>query len=124
MTATEMTAWIAAGSALLGALIGSIPPIVASIVQARANNAQERLRLAVQIALQEHQLSLEQMHRRAQEAPDKVFKVVPLAGFVMFSAEILERIAAGKTLDVDTVLRLSNEAWQAFGAPPRASLSE
>jgi hypothetical protein len=72
MSITLEIAMVSAGAALLGAFLGSIVPGIVALTNARVETQRERLRLAVQLALAEHEHLMEQARETAKRASTAV----------------------------------------------------
>jgi uncharacterized membrane-anchored protein YhcB (DUF1043 family) len=65
MATAEINVWISALSALAGALIGSVSPVVVGLLNARAESRRERLRLAVQMAIDDHKHMMDEARAKS-----------------------------------------------------------
>lgn len=91
----DQVAWISAGSALLGGLIGSIGSVAVIWLQQRAESRRERMRMALQLAMHEYDKDLEQAKARAT-ALGRTIPVMPIATYVDYHARTIELLAGGR----------------------------
>jgi hypothetical protein len=91
MATVEMSIWVPAISALAGAVVGSIAPIVLGVIQTKAEHRRERMRLATQLAIEDHHANIEiaKINRGKAWIP-------PLSLRVAYHADLLELLATGK----------------------------
>jgi hypothetical protein len=106
--------WVPAVSALSGALIGSISPVVAGLLNSRAEARRERLRLAVQLALYDHKHLMEDARVKAK-AGARV-GVPPVSAVLAYHAEVLETFEASGELTPEDFLRLGKGNKAVFDA--------
>lgn len=110
----EPQIWLPAAAALAGALIGSIAPVVVGLLNAHAEARRERLRLAVQLAIEEHQRMMELAKHRLSTG--KSTDIAPLSAILGYHAQLLERLQDVDSLtDADFEL-IRNRAKKAFHA--------
>jgi len=99
MPSTEMSVWVPAIAALLGALIGSIAPIVVGIIQSQAEHRRERLRLATQLAIEDYKDKIEHARRIAQASGGRrSVGVSPISALLTYHVDVLELLAKGKQI--------------------------
>ena len=83
---------------LLGALIGSLGSIVTSLVQCRAEHRRERIRLAVQLTIEQHRIwaDVDKANGRESQAP-----VLTLLSYF----DTLSEMAAGREISPDLLAK-------------------
>jgi hypothetical protein len=92
-----MSVLVPAIAALAGAFIGSLGPLVIGVIQSRAEHKRERLRLATQLAVEDHKMAVEmvKLNRRGG--------VPPLSVYVAYHADLLAVLATGKLITPEDV---------------------
>ena len=87
--ATGVPAWLPAVTALAGALIGSLASIIVGVINGRAEARRERLRLATQLAIEEHHHLVEH-GRRVANAGGREVGIAPISAMVAYHVSVLE----------------------------------
>jgi len=105
MTDAQVTGLIAAGAAISGALIGFLGGVARDLISTSAEKNRERARLAVQLALAEHE-------RRIAAIKEKLLppgqRALPLVLYFDYHARFIRAAEKGK-LTPTTLTRLHNE---------------
>ncbi len=96
---------ITAGAALLGALCGSLAPIVVGRMNTTAESRREHLRIATQLALAEHQHLMDQARATANRAGGPI-PVAPIAATFDYHLELLRLAEIGRSLEPEDFVRL------------------
>jgi hypothetical protein len=87
----EVNVWLPAASAIGGALVASLAPIVVGIMNARAEARRERLRLAVQLGIEEHRHLMETARVRAKTVGAATpIGVPPVSATVLYHIQMLD----------------------------------
>jgi hypothetical protein len=102
LTDAQVLALIAGGSGVLGALFGGLASIIGQTITARADRRQDRIRLAVQLAVADYQARIDAMKAGLLPAGQRA---VPLALNVDYHARILAALDKGE-LSPETMKRL------------------
>ena len=95
--------WMPFLSALFGAIIGSATSVLVVVVQTRAEHKRERLRLAVQAAIEDHKRIYDLATRQG-----RAYIIQPLSSYIHYHASILELLDKGR-LSPDALLKLNQE---------------
>ena len=123
MTTPEINVWVPAASALAGVLAGSLTPIVVGLLNARSESRRERLRLAVQMALDENKAMMDQARVKAESTGFTV-GVPPISATLAYHAEVLELLERAGRLEPEDLVALRARAKAMFealaGAMPKA----
>jgi hypothetical protein len=107
--------WLPVASALGGALIGSIAPVVVGWIQTRAEARRERLRLAVQLGIEDHKHlfgraeALSTTHKRRVGVP-------PLSAIVQYHMSVLLILSKHEALKPNDFVELRNQSKAVFKA--------
>jgi hypothetical protein len=96
---------IPAAAGILGALAGSIAPVIVSLLQQRGEHRRERLRLAVQLAVEENKMILEQIKMQPGN-----YTVLPMSAQIVYFVDVLDLVARGKEITPDVVAGISQRA--------------
>jgi hypothetical protein len=115
MAATEINVWIPVLAALAGALIGSVSPVVVGLVNARAESRRERLRLAVQIAIEDHKHLMAVAREKSLKHRTEI-GVPPISAVLAYHVEVLEAFERAGTLDPADFVALRERAKASFEA--------
>jgi hypothetical protein len=86
MVTAEINVWIPTPSALAGALIGSVSPVVVGLLNARAESRRERLRLAVQMAIEDHKHMMDEARAKAKSGV--TVGVPPISAVLAYHVEV------------------------------------
>jgi hypothetical protein len=100
---------IPAAAGIIGAVVGSISPVVVGLLQQRGEHRRERIRLAVQLAIEADKQTLEQIKTQQGTATD-TFIVPPLAVNVVYFAGVLDLLAGGKEITRERVTAINAKA--------------
>lgn len=101
----------AAIAALLGAAIGAGGPVLASWLQQKAQTRSERLKMAVQLGLADHEFFLDQ-------AKAKGGAILPVAVYVSYHMDMLDALAK-EAFDASAVERLEAKQSELLAALPK-----
>jgi hypothetical protein len=115
MATAEINVWIPALSALAGAFIGSLSPVVSGWINARAESRRERLKLAVQMAIEDHK-HLFTMAQQKARSTGAVVGVPPISAVLAYHVEVLEAFQKAGTLEPDDFLALRARAKASYEA--------
>lgn len=115
MAASEINIWIPAVSALVGALIGSVSPVIVGVVNARAESRRERLRLAVQMAIEDHKHLMALAREKASKYRQEI-GVPPISAVLAYHVEVLEAFERAGTLEPADFVALRERAAASFKA--------
>jgi hypothetical protein len=98
MPSIPMSVLVPALAALAGAFIGSLAPMVVGIIQSRSEQRRERMRLAVQLAVEDHHAAIElvKLNRRGS--------IPPLSTYVAYHADVLALVARGKPITPEDIV--------------------
>lgn len=100
--------------ALLGALVGSIGSAIATGFQLRSQRRQDRLRLAVEAAIEDHKIAIEiAKHNDGAQ-------VAPLSGYIHYHARVFELLESGE-VNAENLRALYLEQDRIFEALREAS---
>lgn len=100
----------AALAALLGAAIGALASVGAMWVQQHHQTRRDRLKMAVDLAVEDHGTSFEL-------AKAKGAKIAPISAYVIYHARVLDHLAKG-TVTAETIKQLSKEFGEILDAFP------
>ena len=110
-------ALIAAGVALLGALVGAIAPIVVGLLTSRAETRRERLRIATQLTLADDKYAMELAHAAAAAHPDGVIRnIAPIAANFIYHLRLVNLAASGSHIRPEDLAALGAEKKGLFEA--------
>ena len=90
-------------AALFGAIIGSFTSVFIVVVQTRSERRRDRVRLAVQAAIEDHKRVFEMAEKTGR---DKI--VQPLSSYIHYHARILDLLEKGH-LTVDALRELNKQ---------------
>lgn len=96
-------------AALLGALIGAGASVLAMVIQQRYQNKRELLRIAADLALQDH------IRRSELLTKSGGGRMPPVSAFVHYQMRVLEHMSTGK-FNPGTIKALSEEYEQILAA--------
>lgn len=108
MTSAQWIQWlpvITGGSVLLGALVAAVSPVLLQHLRSKAERRQDRLRLAVQLALAEHEQRLEAMKEGLLSDGQRQ---LPLALYVDYHSRVLTALDHG-LLTPDAMAQIHQE---------------
>jgi hypothetical protein len=108
MDPSTKTAIIAAGAALLGALVGAIAPIVVGLVSSKAETRRERLRIAMQLALADDKTMMAEAKVVADRQRTPI-SVPPIAITFIYHLRMLDLTDKPSRIGADDVVTLSTE---------------
>jgi hypothetical protein len=111
----ELNVWIPVLSALAGALIGSVSPVVVGLINARAEGRRERLRLAVQMAIEDHKHLFAMAQEKARTYGQTV-GVPPISAVLAYHVEVLEAFQKAGTLEPEDFVTLRARAKASYEA--------
>jgi hypothetical protein len=114
MATQEFNVLVPAVAALTGALIGSVAPVVVGLINARAESRRERLRLAVQMAIEDHQHMMGEARRKAGTGTR--VGVPPISAVLAYHVEVLEQLQKAGSLEPKDFVLLRARAKAAFDA--------
>jgi hypothetical protein len=100
MPEIPMNVLVPAVAALAGAFVGSLGPMVVGIIQSRAEHRRERMRLAAQLAIEDHRAAIEFVKLQGRGS------IQPLSTYVAYHADVLALVATGKSITPEDVVRL------------------
>jgi hypothetical protein len=115
MATAEINVWLPAVAALAGALIGSLSPIVVGLINARAESRRERLRLAVQMTIEDHKHMMEIAKLKAASRGITV-GVPPISAVLAYHVEVLEAFEKAGTLEAEDFVALRARAKASYEA--------
>lgn len=115
MTQTEFNLWVPIVAALGGVLIGSLAPIVIGVLNAGAETRRERLRLAVQLAIEDHR-HLRASAVAAARLSGREPGVSPIAAVFAYHAAVLETFQKKKKVTPTELAKLYREAEATYDA--------
>ena len=95
-------------AALFGAIIGSLTSVSIVVVQTRSERRRDRIRLAVQAAIEDHKRVFEMAEKTGRD-----HIIQPLSSYLYYHARILDCLEKGH-LTVDA-LRELNKQQEEFG---------
>ena len=123
MQPPEVNIWLPAAAALGGALIGSLAPIVVGVLNARAEARRERLRLAVQLALEDHRHLIETARARAKTVGATTpIGVPPMSAIFHYHARMLELYQTLGDLEPKDFVQLRSQTKEIYDALAAASV--
>jgi hypothetical protein len=101
-------------AALAGALLGSLATIAVGVINGRAEGRRERLRLATQLAIEEHKHLVEEGQKHANAGRN--VGVAPISSMVAYHMALLERLKDGAELSPEEFIELRNRNLAIFTA--------
>jgi len=116
MTATaEISVWIPVLAALSGALIGSVAPVVVGLINARAAARVERLRLAVQLAVEDHKHMTTVAQDNAKRSPVKI-GIPPISAVLAYHLKVMDALQESGCLTPEDFVELRARAKASYDA--------
>jgi hypothetical protein len=109
-------ALIAAGVALLGALVGATAPIVVGLLTSRAETRRERLRIATQLTLADDKYAMELAHAAAARADGVIRNIAPIAANFIYHLRLVNLAASGSHIRPEDLAALGAEKKRLFEA--------
>ena len=101
-------------AALVGALVGSISPIVVGLLNARAESRRERLRMAVRVAIEDYQHMTTMAQAKANAGT--AVNIPPISAVLAYHVEIMELLHVGGNLEPRDLVALRDRAKASFDA--------
>jgi hypothetical protein len=105
----DVNVWLPVVSALGGALIGSLAPITVGLLNSHAEARRERLRLAVQLALEDYK-HLRADAVEAARRTGKLAGVSPIAAVFAYHADVLNTFNKKGELTPEDLVQLNKRA--------------
>lgn len=123
----SLSIWVPALSALAGALVGSLGGVVTQLVQGAAERRRERMRLAIQLAVADHDSNIKRAEAWAQHG--KQVRIFPVGLYVDFHTRFLEMIDRGnvtpdavrKTYEDNRAVKAAIETMAPYFVPKRSA---
>ena len=103
MAATATEIWIPAAAALAGAFVGSIAPIFTAVWQGRKERQRERLRLAVELTVEQHRAFMEAAKAHAERYE---VSFPPMTITLLFTADLLRDMSSDRKISPARLLEL------------------
>jgi len=101
-------------AAFLGAIIGSAASLLGLLIQQRYQNKRERLRIAADLAMKDHQQDME-----LAKNTEGGGAVAPISVYVIYHARLLEELAKSKVTS-EKIKELTKERDEILAAFPGA----
>lgn len=111
MSSVQMSVWVPVIAALAGGLIGSIAPVLVGILQARAEQRRELVRLATQLAVEEKKAAIAFLHGTNASG-----SVSPIALNLVYLLGLLKLLDRRESISPAALAELQDQTLKLFPA--------